>query len=830
MQRTSNWRVYKSGKFIVNGLAVAGVMAASVMASSAAQALPTGGSFTVNTGTIATNGTNTVMNINHTGDAIIEWNDFSISAGDVVNINNGIDATLNRVVTNTPSQIYGQLNSSGDVYLINENGILVGSTGEVNVGGTFVASTLDLSDGDFLNGGDNQYAASNPSKQKNVTVQGTINSAIGDVQLFSNRKVTARNANITAAEGEVLMANGKEILVKEVGAERVSIIGTSNDVRDITIQNSSIEAGGIEVVSGKSMTNPYAMAINVNNSRLKAEALPATSIVTSSDGSIRLEAVGSGRIQLTRADMDSVNNNATTSEVLIKTADDGSNSADNGVHFKGRNDIKTDNGKIGIDAPLVAFSNESKTTLNVEGDISINATDYLDTGGEEWAKSNNYNAGAFTLSRHGRLNVDGDLNVNLTNGDFVLGKVKVDGDVSINSTANAAVNANSVLMSNLNGGIGGIYANNIFMNVTGEVRSAYSPEHLKISTELFDINSSGNSSQIKLRVIDSAYSSNIIEAKATHTSGNVLIENDTLSSLKFTNGSSFVNSSAAIGGYGQFIVNSQGDILIDDKISADYRISLQSYQGSITSLNNAGTDLHSGGVINMVANNSIKGLGVNDHLNVETELLYAFSNNVGDINIDATMDNSLGPNLSGIFTAINAQGNINADISAVVSGAVDLQLEAHGGSIDADLNNVFTYRLINGFADGNIHLSNGGFAVLLQGLNSTNGNIRIEDVLYNIRSNGDITVNDDPTNGKDVYLHSLSGAIMTGFGKTITGKNVTLSSAYGISSINSMGTLANDFMNVAYTGSLILANSQGSGLPTGTVKIHHVNQGQYITY
>lgn len=86
------------------------------------------------------------------------------------------------------------------------------------------------------------------------------------------------------------------------------------------------------------------------------------------------------------------------------------------------------------------------------------------------------------------------------------------------------------------------------------------------------------------------------------------------------------------------------------------------------------------------------------------------------------------------------------------------------------------------------------------------------------------------TNGKDIFISSIYGSIYTLPGKTLTGKNVTLAAKYNILAFNSGGGVANDYMNVAYTGGLILANAQGSGLPTGTVKIHHVNQGQYITY
>ncbi|WP_454915967.1 two-partner secretion domain-containing protein [Xanthobacter sediminis] len=66
---------------------------------------------------------------------------------------NGAGATLNRVLGNVPSGIDGRLTATGSVYLVNPAGVAVGSTGAVATGGSFVASTHDVTDKDFLNGG-----------------------------------------------------------------------------------------------------------------------------------------------------------------------------------------------------------------------------------------------------------------------------------------------------------------------------------------------------------------------------------------------------------------------------------------------------------------------------------------------------------------------------------------------------------------------------------------------------------------------------------------------------------------------------------------------------
>lgn len=77
----------------------------------------------------------------------LNWQSFDIGSSASVTFNQP-DATsrvLNRIWSNDPSQIMGKLNANGQVYLINQNGILFGAGAQVNVGG-LVASALSLSE------------------------------------------------------------------------------------------------------------------------------------------------------------------------------------------------------------------------------------------------------------------------------------------------------------------------------------------------------------------------------------------------------------------------------------------------------------------------------------------------------------------------------------------------------------------------------------------------------------------------------------------------------------------------------------------------------------
>jgi filamentous hemagglutinin family protein len=109
--------------------------------------LPMGYSTASGSATFQNDGT--TLNIHASNGAIINYQSFNIGAHNTVNIFSPL--TLNRVTGGSPSQIFGQLNSTGKVFLINPSGIIFGNGSSVNVQ-SLVASTLNLSNDNFLAG------------------------------------------------------------------------------------------------------------------------------------------------------------------------------------------------------------------------------------------------------------------------------------------------------------------------------------------------------------------------------------------------------------------------------------------------------------------------------------------------------------------------------------------------------------------------------------------------------------------------------------------------------------------------------------------------------
>jgi len=153
--------------------------------------------------------------INQTSDrAIINWQDFSIQSGELTQFiqPGSSSATLSRVIGLNPSSIYGTLSANGQLYLVNPNGIMVGPTGVINAQ-SFIASTLDVADSEFMAGGAMRFSGASGAKVENL---GTINALGGDVFLIGKEVVNA--GTINAASGTVGLAGGTDILLTPAGA------------------------------------------------------------------------------------------------------------------------------------------------------------------------------------------------------------------------------------------------------------------------------------------------------------------------------------------------------------------------------------------------------------------------------------------------------------------------------------------------------------------------------------------------------------------------------------------------------------------------------------
>lgn len=195
--------------------------------------------------------------------AIANWTDFSIEAGESVHFNqpNANAAILNRVNGGNPSAIYGNLSANGQVYLVNPNGIFVGPSGVINAA-SFVGSTFDVNDVNFLAGGDLYFNRNGNSGQ--ITNLGQISASNGDVFLISRE--IKNTGSLAAPSGTIgLSAGYEEVLLKDSGSERMSVRIVKDPVENLSGNEAVLENSGrieaakteLKAVSG----NVYALAI-----------------------------------------------------------------------------------------------------------------------------------------------------------------------------------------------------------------------------------------------------------------------------------------------------------------------------------------------------------------------------------------------------------------------------------------------------------------------------------------------------------------------------------------------------------------------------------------
>ena len=172
------------------------------------------------------------MDITASDRSIINYNTFNIASQETVNfIQPSSTATvLNRIFQGSPSEIFGNLNANGIIFLINTSGIIFGRDASVNVGG-LIASALDIADNDFLSGNYHFFRDSgvNPAT---VINEGDIRASQGgSVALIGG---AVKNAGtIDAYLGSIALASGDQVTVSFTPDQLISVAvdeGTSQEV------------------------------------------------------------------------------------------------------------------------------------------------------------------------------------------------------------------------------------------------------------------------------------------------------------------------------------------------------------------------------------------------------------------------------------------------------------------------------------------------------------------------------------------------------------------------------------------------------------------------
>ena len=244
---------------------VATAVALAWLASPAALlANPTGGVAIQGQATFTTNGNKLLVTtqngagLNHSA---INWQSFSIPTGSTTFFQQPsvTSTSINRVISNNPSQIFGTLGSNGNLVLVNQSGITVGAGAVVDTAG-FTASALRMSDADALAG---RLRFGDATAPGNVSVLGNVLARSGDVVVLGAQVDTGSAALIQAPNGSTILGAGQQVEITGRGLE--GIVMQVQAPSDSAINLGTLKGDAVGIFAGTLKHSGLIQANTVSN-------------------------------------------------------------------------------------------------------------------------------------------------------------------------------------------------------------------------------------------------------------------------------------------------------------------------------------------------------------------------------------------------------------------------------------------------------------------------------------------------------------------------------------------------------------------------------------
>ncbi|ASM99543.1 filamentous hemagglutinin N-terminal domain-containing protein [Xanthomonas citri] len=393
-------------------------MPVSGLAQVAANQLPTGGSIVGGTGTInAASGTTRVVDQTSSRMALT-WSAFDIGSAATMTFNQPTTTSvvLNLVQGGNPTQIFGNLTANGQVFLLNSNGVLLGSTANINVGG-LVVSTLGTSVSQFMNG--NYVFDAGGNTVALVSNSGTINAAAGSATLIGGR--VANSGTITATAGNITLAGADAAtLTFESGGFGVLI----DKPLQLSLATEAVDNSGTLSAPGGAIQLQARAAQGIFDRLINnSGTIRASSLSTGPDGSVSLIASGAGSFDVAGGGSIDAGTGAITLSTGRGVQQTGIYTAGSLGGFIGGSATFSGANKIGSLGNLDVGGNLSLTNtvaLSQSGSLAVTGTSQFLQSGSALSLTNGGNTFGGLLSASGNgiaVNAAGNLSIGTLNLD-----------------------------------------------------------------------------------------------------------------------------------------------------------------------------------------------------------------------------------------------------------------------------------------------------------------------------------------------------------------------------------------------------------------------------
>jgi filamentous hemagglutinin family protein len=401
-----------------------------------------------------------VYTITNTPGTIIQWQGFSIGAGEITRFLQQSDksAVLNRITGKDPTVILGTLQSNGRVFLVNPNGVLFGAGSRVDVNG-LVASSLGMSNQDFLAGRMNFSAGATAG---NVANNGSITTpAGGKVYLIAPN--VANNGVIQSPGGDVVLAAGRSVQLVDSTSPDLHVVVSAPGDQALNLGQVIAQGGSVGIygalVNQRGVVNADSAVVGANGKivfKASGDLLLEAGSVTSADA---LGTGDGGRVVATSAGRTRMDGS-----ISARGGSEGGNGgfvevSGTQLSVTGKVDTRAPNGRTGsllLDPTDIYIANDqaSATTAGMAG------TDVAVAGDAGFGSVNAVHDSLLTVQTLQDLLATSMVTVTTQNqvgtgqGNItVVSPVAWGSDTSLTLKADAAVNVNAPISVN---GLGGV--------------------------------------------------------------------------------------------------------------------------------------------------------------------------------------------------------------------------------------------------------------------------------------------------------------------------------------------------------------------------------------